>query len=323
MGELETKFGELLQLERERQGTSLADLSTELKISEDNLASIEKGDAGSLPSELYYKLFSKTYAERLGIDYAKTLDAIREEIGELLEPEPKTAGARKNGEAAKPGKTARPEKATKDKKDKDEARPTEEKTFIRRVIYISSAIVIVFILVLIGYKFILSDGDDAAGSPPVGEETKQTEEAAPDEGVRAEYSGYVWGVPEHVPPESLLVTLTSREQSWATVLADGDTVLYQNLTPWREYNVKAAYRVLVSIGIPRLVEIKLDGKPIDLVDPTSGRISRAEINQANRGTFNAAQGQPRRPAVQPAATTATSDTVKRVPATETETEDSL
>jgi len=282
MGELETKFGELLQLERERRGTSLADLSTELKISEDNLASIEKGDAGTLPSELYYKLFSKTYAERLGIDYAKTIDAIREEIGESLEPDPETVAARKDGEPSKPGKTTRPEKAAAE----EEEEPTEEKTFIKRVIYISAAIVVGFGLVLIGYMFILGEGDKPATADGMNDETVTTAEASGPEAIKDEYAGYQWGVPENAEPDSLLVTLMAREQSWATVLTDGDTALYQNLTPWREYNVKAAYRVLIGIGIPRLVEIKLDGRPVNLVDPTSGRISRVEINQSNKMTFN-------------------------------------
>ena len=284
MGELETKLGGLLQLERERRGASLADLSTELKISEESLVSIEKGDAGTLPSELYYKLFSKTYAEHLGIDYGKTLDAIREEIGESLEPETKPGDARKNGESSKPGKTARSERAATEE---EEEEPTEEKTFIKKVIYISVAIVVVFCLVLIGYEFILDNGDEPTNADLTAEGTEQPTGTANAEGLKAEYAEYRWGVPENAEPDSLLVTLMAREQSWATVLADGDTILYQNLTPGREYQVKAAYRVLIGIGIPRLVEIKLDGEPVDLVDPTSGRISRVEINQSNKMTFEA------------------------------------
>jgi len=325
MGDLETKFGELLQLERERQGASLGDLSTELKISEDSLASIEKGDAGALPSELYYKLFSKTYAERLGIDYAKTLDAIREEIGVSLEPEPKTGGARKEGAPAKPGKAGRSEKAAKEE---EEAEPTDEKKFVHRVIYISAAIVVVFVLVLLGYKFILGGNEQTDGTLPAEDEAGEATESTAGEGVDAEFAGYTFGTPDGGIPDSLLVTLTSREQSWATVLADGDTALYQNLTPWREYNVKAAYRVLVSIGIPRLVEIKLDGKPVDLVDRTSGRISRVEINQANKTTFRAPEPTGRRrSSPPPPTTTPTQDTAQVTPAptteTETVTEDSL
>ncbi len=314
MGELETKLGELLQLERERRGVSLADLSTELKISEDSLVSIEKGDAGALPSELYYKLFSKTYAEHLGIDYGKTLDAIREEIGESLEPEIKPGGARKNGEPSKTGKIAASEEADTEKEDEE---PTEEKTFIKKVIYISAAIVVVFGLVLVGYKFILGDGDKPAGTDGTLEHSEQAAGTADSKSLKAEYAEYQWGVPENAEPESLLVTLTAREQSWATVLADGDTALYQNLTPWREYNVKAAHRVLIGIGIPRLVEIKLDGRPVNLIDPTNGRISRVEINQSNKMTFEPPSAERPRRSTPPAAPV-TVDTAAVPPPADTE-----
>lgn len=335
MGEIETKFGELLQLERERQGIALGDLSTELKISEDSLISIEKGDAGALPSELYYKLFSKTYAERLGIDYAKTIDAIREELGISLEPEIKPGATRKEGEPGKP-----PRKTKKEDDEESQAEPTDEKKFVRRVIYISAAIVVVFILVLIGYRFIVGGGEQPTDMLPGDDATEQAASAGGAEASRAEFAEYQWGTPEVEPPDSLLVTLTAREQSWATVVADGDTVLYQNLRPWREYNIRAAYRILISIGIPRLVEIKLDGDPVDLVDPESGRISRVEINQANRSTFEAPEPRPqRRPSPPPATTTPepaaaedtsagetiSGDTVQVPPETETvtETQDSL
>jgi hypothetical protein len=69
------------------------------------------------------------------------------------------------------------------------------------------------------------------------------------------------------------------------VLADGDTVLFQNLTPWREYLVAARYRVLVSIGIPRVAEVKLNGVPMYLADSVSGRVSQVEINQINKDDF--------------------------------------
>ena len=82
MSEIHVKFGELLQLERERRGLSLEDLSSELKISEENLQAIEAGDPKALPSEPYYNLFAKSYSQYLGIDFVATMDAIKEEIGE-------------------------------------------------------------------------------------------------------------------------------------------------------------------------------------------------------------------------------------------------
>jgi len=87
----------------------------------------------------------------------------------------------------------------------------------------------------------------------------------------------------------------AREESWATVVADGDTTthLYQTLVPGRQYTRTAKYRLRVSIGIPRLVDINLDGKPAYLADPETGRISQVEIDQTNRDKF----GSPPQPRV--------------------------
>ena len=80
MSELHEKFGELLRLERQRRSVDLADVSAQLKITETNLTYIENGSLEELPDELYYNLFAKSYAEFLGIDYSKTLEAIREKL---------------------------------------------------------------------------------------------------------------------------------------------------------------------------------------------------------------------------------------------------
>ena len=75
--------------------------------------------------------------------------------------------------------------------------------------------------------------------------------------------------------------LTPRAESWATILADGDTAIFRNLVPGRVYNVEAEYRLQVSVGIPRVVDLELNGQPLNIVDPESGRISRVKINQMN------------------------------------------
>ena len=85
MNELYTKFGELLRLERERQNLKIEDLASDLKISEGNLEALESGNRDDLPSETYFGLFAKSYAEALGIDYSRTMEALREELGVSLE----------------------------------------------------------------------------------------------------------------------------------------------------------------------------------------------------------------------------------------------
>jgi hypothetical protein len=79
----------------------------------------------------------------------------------------------------------------------------------------------------------------------------------------------------------MTLVLMARTESWATVLADGDTAIYRTLTPGRRYEVTAKYRLRVSIGVPSALTIELNGQQVNLRDPSSGRISGVEIDQVN------------------------------------------
>jgi len=288
MSELHTKFGALLKLERERQGTTLADISVELKIPEDTLLQIEVGDINALPSELYFKLFAKSYAEYLGIDYGKTVEAIREEIGEALEPlEP--------DDIHKKEKTRRP--------DKPDSSPAEGPgdpnlgSFVKRAGILAGIIVGAFVIVLVGYQLFFSsdtspDEAERGDSSHAGLVHPSESDPASDISNASEFN---WNIPTYQQPDSIRLTLVAREESWATVVADGDTTtrLYQTLVPGQQYVRTAKYRLRVSIGIPRLVDINLDGKPAYLANPETGRISQVEINQTNRDKF----GSPPQPRV--------------------------
>jgi cytoskeletal protein RodZ len=284
MSELHDKLGELLNLERKRQGVSLEDIASELKIPEETLLHIEKGEADALPAELYFKLFTKSYAEFLGIDYAKTIEAIREEIGEDLEPieveEPRRSQKRVAAEKAPSRKKEKKKETTGD---------PDLKAFLKRVGIITGAIVVAFVILLVGYKMFFSDdtSSDVTETTPdqVAADAVETEDAS-----ATDAESYDWNVPAYAPADSIRLTLQARDASWATVLADGDTVLYRSLVAQRLYTVAAKYRLLVSIGVPRLVEVTLDGQPAYLASAETGRISRVEIDQTNRHKFASPPG---------------------------------
>jgi len=85
--------------------------------------------------------------------------------------------------------------------------------------------------------------------------------------------------------DSLRLTITAHDGSWATVLADEDTALFQMLTPGRPYNVCAGEKLVVTIGVPEVVDVLLDGYPANLVDATTGDISRVLIDHDGRDQF--------------------------------------
>jgi len=289
MNELHKKFGELLRLERERRGQKLENLAGELKISEENLTSIESGDAAGLPSELYYKLFSKSYAEYLGIDYAKTIEAIAEDIGDPVEPAANDRKGRDGKETAGPKKRAKKTDETEDEVPEEAG----DAGFVKKAITFAIVIIVVFAALLGAYKLFFEGDTAGLGVDPDGEGVGDGAADLSSEVINRQYASYEWPEESYSGPDSLVLTVTAGESSWATILADGDTVIYKNLTPGREYTVRAQYRLLVSIGIPRVVSTRLNGQEVVLTRSASGRISRVEINQVNKDSFTATS--PQRP----------------------------
>ena len=277
MGDLEAKFGELLRLERERRGKRLDEIADALRIPESSLRAIEAGDVGALPTPIYFNLFAKTYAESLGIDYTATTEAIREEFG----PQPTVEVKKSRKGTPSPERAAartqpkeKPLKAEPEANDAggDEAESPPLKKRSRRVALGFAAAAVVLVGGYFAISTFLPDtklGRSLSGGDAAAEQNE------------ARYANYDWNVPPYHPSDSLRLTLSPRGESWATILADGDTVVFQNLVPGRRYQVSARYRLLMSIAVPRSVEIELNGRPIDPVSPETGRISRVEINQAN------------------------------------------
>jgi cytoskeletal protein RodZ len=283
MNELEIKLGALLQVERERRNISLADLSNELKISESNLEAIERGDTSTLPSPLYYRLFAKSYATYLGIDYTKTVEAIQEDLeppeAPIAEAE-KPAGAVERSVVSQPEVTVEPEQ--------------RNSGILKKAVIIGVVIVAVFAVVLVGIK--LLKGDERQTEEPAAGVEDLTQSVIVDSSQDTSRPSYDWSETTSTEPDSLRLTLTAKGQSWATVVTDGDTVIYQSLTPWRTYTTAAQFRLVVSIGVPGVVDVSLNGDPAYLADPQTGTVSRLEINQANRSEFK----QPRMPERPPA-----------------------
>ncbi len=275
MSELYKKFGELLRIERNRKSLKLEDLSDQLKISVTNLEYIESGDVGSLPSLIYYNLFAKSYSEALGIDFERTIDAIKEDLGEILQ----------NGEpnAAKPS-AGKPQKK-KPAEAKKETENDESAISVKKMLYMFGAIVGVFIVFLVIYLIFFSPDNQPIGEPTGTSEIAQPADDKAQTESTDEESSYNWDVPQYEVPQKLSLRLTPRNESWSTVLADGDTVIFRNLIPGRVYNAEADYRLIVSVGIPSQVDIELNGKIVDLSDRETRRISRVEINQINLDSF--------------------------------------
>jgi len=282
MSEIYKKFGQVLKLERENRNVSLADFADELKISEENLYQIENGDIDGLPSELYYNLFAKSYAKALGIDFNKTLDAIKEDLGEPIEPE----DIEKTDKKEPSRKSV--EKSTK-KPDDEAVSESVAATvwFKKKFITLIIAIVAIFIIFMAVYKIFLEEESpeyQTDPAPEVSNNAMPVDEPMTSE-TDAALADFQWSVPPKEAPVNFTMLLTSREECWVSLIADGDTAIFRNLVPWREYRVEAKYRMKITVAQPSQVEIKLNDKPVDLRNRETRRISNLEINQVNLDSF--------------------------------------
>jgi transcriptional regulator with XRE-family HTH domain len=273
MNELHARFGELLKIERERRGLALSAVSSELKIPEDTLLKVETGQADALPPGPYLALFSKSYAEFLGIDYSKTIEALREELGEALEPPP-LEGAAQTEAAAKPEKPVTEQRVA-------EARTPRKKVglVVAGIVVVTTLIVGTF-LIFWGNKEVDPSQSDVITYYEDSAHLRQDTTAFPTDVQRFEGDSTALA-----GPDSLRLTITAHDGSWATIIADADTALFQMLTPERPYNVSAGERLIVTIGVPEVVDVLLDGYPANLIDAATGDISRVLIDHDNRDQF--------------------------------------
>lgn len=320
MSEIHRKLGSLLKLERERQKVELAKISEELKISEENLEKVEEGDSKSLPSELYFNLFARSYAEILGIDFTATVEAIREDLGELPDISADDQGAES---AESSGKEVRTDADAGDKSDgSTDSPPRFFKKALNFFLLICGAFAVIFAVQIFFFDNEGTDLDTPAdtSTPAVAGDLEAESETASD------LKDFNWDVPERSAPSPLALKILARQESWATILSDGDTAVFRNLVPWREYNLEADYRFVISIAHPSVVDIHLNGRKVDIRNAESRRISRVRINQVNYSDFPDASSEVPRtsrpaPAEEPAESTSSTAQVYG-PLIDTDTPDS-
>jgi len=260
-------LGKLLQMERQRQDVKLVDLAVELKTSEAYLGYIEAGDVSSLPSELYFNLFSKSYAEALGIDYVATVEAIKVDLG-ALEVE----------ESEGPRRKQQPAPAAVDDMEVEESSAAGP---LKKLGYTLGLVLLVFVCFLVINEIFLTDSDDSTSD---GITSRIDERTPPDEEPASagdNLARYDWNVPRYEEPSEMTLRLRARIECWSAVIADGDTVIFRTLVPDKDYVAVAKYRLNVSVGVPSAVTIDVNGQRVDLANPESGRIYKVEIDQLN------------------------------------------
>ncbi|MFH1891735.1 MAG: helix-turn-helix domain-containing protein [Candidatus Zixiibacteriota bacterium] len=280
-GEMLT-VGKLLRNERERQELSLEDVSERTKINVKYLKAIEEDSKEGFPGELYCELFTKSYAEALGLEYAK----IR--AGTFAAGDTKNSSGKKFRKA----ETAAADKA-KDKKRAASDKPTREKPKGPKFLpadsaddgsataasdsadangveanaraakkdivkyFIIIAAIVFSLLMVVVYISISSDKTESGASDSEhstdmpaaihGDDADAGVDIV-DDGLPPSTDDSFYVGPVQMYPDSLEVTLISTQESWASVIADSNIVFSSFFQPGKQNLFRAATELDITLG---------------------------------------------------------------------------
>jgi transcriptional regulator with XRE-family HTH domain len=267
MSDNNREIGKILTAARREQKKSIKDVSEGTKIMEHYLEALEAGDPSKLPSIAYFQLFSRSYAEYLGIDPSI--------FDEVSDQDPALAEIISDDETI-----------SRDDGDEGEAVVSESqvqaKRFGRSLIYLVVAIFVIFIAFL-GYNYFFVEGDgnlfDLGTEESMMDETQSLTEEHPDQ---AELI-----IPDtpYQPPEKLKLYMRAKRDVWALVVRDGDTVLNRRLVAGAERQWEADYRYHLTLGISSAVDLFVNDRELAPLAEQARTISGLEINQINYREF--------------------------------------
>jgi len=266
MSDKYTEIGAILAAARRDRNKTLKDAEESTKIMASYLEAIEAGEPDKLPAQEYFMLFSRSYAQYLGVD-----PVIFDEIEEIAAAEKSVAPARK-----------REPKADEEPPSDDISPQAQEKIFGKTLMFVVIAIVVVFIAFFVYTRFF--GPSDATMSPDDAAETEGVGHAAdeiPDPGLKT----FTYPDQPYQPPEKLRLQMIAKQDVWALVVRDGDTVLNRKLVAGQQRQWEADYRYNLTVGISTAVDLYLNGRRLAPLSDQARIISGLEINQVNYEEF--------------------------------------
>jgi hypothetical protein len=89
------------------------------------------------------------------------------------------------------------------------------------------------------------------------------------------------------PPEKLILYMRAKQDVWALVVRDGDTVLNRRLGVGDQRQWEAEYRYNITLGISTAVDLYVNDQKLAPLTERAQTISDLEINQVNYKDFYA------------------------------------
>ena len=264
MSERYKEIGEILAAARREQQKTLKNASENTKIMEHYLTAVEAGEPDRLPSKAYFDLFARSYAEYLGID-----PALFDEIDD------RTTGA---GSAA----GGDPAVIPADKNVAEAVSHAQARKFGKSLIYLVSAAIVIFIALILYDQFFI-EGEQGPTEPNMVETYSESEQATADN--EPGLDNLVIPDTPYQPPAKLKLHIKAKQDVWALVVRDGDTVLNRRLGAGDERLWEADYRYNLTLGISTAVDLYINDQKLGPLTERASTISGLEINQVNFRDF--------------------------------------
>lgn len=248
--QLHIDFGNAIRDERLRQNLEVADMAERLRAPVEHIEAVEAGNIGAFSLETYFHLFSKSYARELGIDYARTLEAMtgREEMAIEEEQIPV--------ESHSPYAQHRPM-----------ARTHNPLTIFQRpgVLFVILAVITGGLL---GVAKLVRNSNEATG-----------EGKAMEAGMNSSFDSLV----RQTGSDSTFVmqfSMTTTDSTFIRVLADGDTIVAESLRPGQTFMATAKNEIALFADNPGAVACSINGHRA-LYDSTTPSGSIFVVNPEN------------------------------------------
>ncbi len=287
------QIGSVLRDERIAQGLSSAEIAKDCKLQEVFVRAIEEGHTDYLPSNIYFRMFARLYADTLDINPDQLLGKL---YPELPSPEkPEFAGAAYQAQARNAAQTTdnpqsnttigghalvQPAGAMQGQSNFDMSGLTSQTgtlTANRKKLMTRAGLGLAAIMALffIAKHTFLNNGFAGENSNPAGQTT---------EDISTGDSQSESTIPAYQPREQLELTIKAKpsaKSSVVVVIADGDTLFNREMRGGEVYTWSSNYRFKLDIADKDQFEIFIGGQRLQTPDGSSKRVAGLEITQLN------------------------------------------
>ena len=256
-------IGEMLRKAREAQGRSVADLASELCITERYLRALEGDDVDSLPGLFFYQSFVRQYGATLGLERSVVNQALAEMSGPAQGPEETAAGLSPSHRVSPPtASTYVPAHRSID----PIVEGTNRKYFAGYPIGLSTAALVAAVVLGSGIFAWWNRAPQTASTESVSGKGV----GIPVKGGSATPVAAVPGLSATASVDSanqVVLNLSATEETWLSITSHGKVIFSGTLQPSESKTLNGGEVATMKIGNAGGVAIQWNGKSIGTIGP--------------------------------------------------------